>query len=117
MASQSLGYKKEWVVHVVRSLPQSGILEASTNAANAANMDEYVRNTSPRIFLESYTKVEIRRSFQTTTVREQHPTSHRKGATDANATGGKGRVRTGDGRYTVLCLCQLGQDIPYYIDM
>ena len=61
----------------------------------------------------------VRRSFITTTrtVWEQHPRSNHKGATDANATGGKGRVRTGDGRYTVLCLCQLGQDIPYYIDM
>ena len=34
-------------------------------------------------------KVQVRRSFNTTTVREQHPWSHLKGATDANATGGK----------------------------
>ena len=40
----------------------------------------------------------------TTTVREQHPRSHHKGAT--------GRVRTGNQRYPVLCHCQLGQDIP-----
>ena len=30
---------------------------------------------------------EVRRSFNTTTVREQHPGSHHKGTTDANATG------------------------------
>ena len=38
-------------------------------------------------------------------------------ATDANATGGKGRVRTGDRLHLVLCLYQLGQkDIPIYYD-
>ena len=46
-----------------------------------------------------------RRNFATaliiTTVREQHPRSHHKGATD--------RVRTGDRRYPVLCHYQLGQ--------
>ena len=52
-------------------------------------------------------KAEVRRSFDTTTVREQHLRSQHKGATDANATGGKGRVRTGDRRHPVLCLCQL----------
>ena len=49
-------------------------------------------------------KAEARRSFITTTVREQRPRSHHKGTT--------GRVRTGDQRYPVLCRCQLGQDIP-----
>ena len=34
------------------------------------------------------------------------------GATDANATGGKGRVRNGDRRHPVLCLSQLGKDMP-----
>ena len=53
---------------------------------------------------QSCHKAEVRRSFITTTVREQHPRSHHKGAT--------GRVRTGDQRYPVLCHCQLGQDIP-----
>ena len=43
--------------------------------------------------------LEVRRSFNTTTVREQHPTSHHKGATN--------RVQTGDRRYLVLCHCQL----------
>ena len=58
-------------------------------------------------------KAEVRRSFtKTTTIREQRPRSHHKGATDANATGSKGRVRTGDRQHLVLCLCQLGQDIP-----
>ena len=46
----------------------------------------------------------VRRSSITTTVREQNPRSHYKGAT--------GRVRTGDQRYPVLCRCQLGQYIP-----
>ena len=40
-------------------------------------------------------------------VREQHPRSHHKGATVANATGSQSRVRTGDLRHPVLCLCQL----------
>ena len=55
-------------------------------------------------------KAEIRRSFITTTVREQNLNrrSHYKGATC--------RVRTGNRQYPVLCLCQLGQDIiPYLI--
>ena len=51
-------------------------------------------------------KAEVSRSFITTTVREQRPRSHHKGAT--------GRVRTGDQRYPVLCHCQLGQEIPYH---
>ena len=49
-------------------------------------------------------KAEVRRSYITTTVREQRPRSHHKGAT--------GRVRTGHQRYPALCRCQLGQDIP-----
>ena len=40
-------------------------------------------------------KAEVRCSFISTTVREQHPRSHHKGPT--------GRVRTGDKRYPVLC--------------
>ena len=49
-------------------------------------------------------KAEVRRSFITTTVREQHPGSHHKGAT--------GRVRTGDQRYSVSFIIAnlLGQD-------
>ena len=50
-------------------------------------------------------KAEARCSFITTTVREQHPRSHHKGAT--------GRVRTGNQLYPVLWDCQLGQDIPF----
>ena len=42
-------------------------------------------------------KAEVCSSFFTTTVWEQHPRSHHKGTT--------GRVRTGDQRYPVLCLC------------
>ena len=59
-------------------------------------------------------EAEFRRSFNTTTVREQHPRSHHKGATVANATSGKGRVRTSDRRHPVLCPRQLGQDIPEF---
>ena len=44
-------------------------------------------------------KAEVRSSFITTTVWEQCPRSHHKGAT--------GRVRTGNQRYPVLCHCQL----------
>ena len=44
-------------------------------------------------------EAEVRSSFITTTVREQNPRSHHKGAT--------GRVRTGDRRHPVLCHCQL----------
>ena len=45
-------------------------------------------------------RAEVRRSFITTTVRdESHVTP-------------QGRVRTGDQRLPVLCHCQLGQDIP-----
>ena len=43
-------------------------------------------------------KAEVRRSFITTTVRGQRPSSHHKGAT--------GTVRTGDQRYPVLCRCK-----------
>ena len=46
-------------------------------------------------------KAEIRRSFITTTGREQNPRS--QGAT--------GRVRTGDQRYPILCHCQLGTQV------
>ena len=53
-------------------------------------------------------------TIASSTFLEQYPRSHCKGATDANATSGKGRVRTGDRRHPVLCLCQLGQDIPKY---
>ena len=49
--------------------------------------------------LRSLQKAEVRRSFISTTIREQRPKSHHKGAT--------GRVRT---EYPVLCHCQLGQD-------
>ena len=52
----------------------------------------------------SLLKAEICRSFITTTIREQRPRSHHKGAT--------GRIRPGDQRYPILCHCQLGQDIP-----
>ena len=38
--------------------------------------------------------------------------SHHKGATDANATGGKVRVRTDDRRHPVLCLCQTSLAAP-----
>ena len=48
-------------------------------------------------------KAEVRSSFITTTVGEQNPRSHHKGAT--------GRVRTGDRLHPVLCHCQLGHDI------
>ena len=47
-------------------------------------------------------KAEVRRSFITTTVREQRSRSHLKGTTCG--------VRTGDQLYPVLCHCQLGQD-------
>ena len=56
----------------------------------------------------SKAEVQVRSSFLTTTVREQHPRSYYKGAT--------GRVRTGDQRYPVLFHCQLGQDIPSVFD-
>ena len=49
-------------------------------------------------------KVGVHCSFNTATIWEQNPRSHHKGAT--------GRVRTGNQPYPVLCLCQLGQDIP-----
>ena len=48
-------------------------------------------------------KAEVRSSFITMTVQEQHPRSHLKGATS--------RVRNGDQRYPVLCHYQLGQGI------
>ena len=50
-------------------------------------------------------EVEARCSFITTTVLEQRPRSHHKGAT--------GRVRSGDQRYPVLfhSSCQSGQDM------
>ena len=48
---------------------------------------------------------EVRRSFMTTTVRDQIPRSHHKGAT--------GRFQTGDQPYPALCHCQLGQDIQF----
>ena len=41
----------------------------------------------------------------TTTIREQCPRPHHKGAT--------GRVRTENQQFPVLCHCQLGQDIPH----
>ena len=58
-------------------------------------------------------KAEVHSSFNTTTVWEQHPSlrSLHKDATDANTTGCKGRVRTGDQLHPVLCPCQLEQDI------
>ena len=56
-------------------------------------------------------------SLNTTTVWEQHPRPHHNGATDAITTSGKGRVRTGDRWHPVLCLCQLGQDIPEMLDV
>ena len=34
-------------------------------------------------------------SFNTTTVREEHPRSHHEGTTNANTSSGKGRVQTG----------------------
>ena len=46
----------------------------------------------------SEAEVEVRRSFITTTVRDQSPAT--------------GRVRTGDQRFPALCHCQLGDDIP-----
>ena len=52
-------------------------------------------------------KAKVLCSFITTTVRrvrEQRSRSHHKGATS--------RVRAGNQRYSVLCHCQLGQDIP-----
>ena len=49
-------------------------------------------------------QAEVCCSFITTTVGEQHPRSHCKGAT--------GRGPTGDQQYPALCHCQLGQDIP-----
>ena len=61
-------------------------------------------------------KAEVLRSFNSSWPASQaaRSESHHtgKGATDANATGGKGRIRIGDRRHPVLCLCQLGQDIP-----
>ena len=52
-------------------------------------------------------RAEVRRSFITTTAREESQArSHHKGAT--------GRVRTGDQRLPVLSHCQLGQDIRVY---
>ena len=47
-----------------------------------------------------FIKVAVRHSFNTTTVLEQHPRSHYKGALN--------RVLTGDQLHPVLCHCQLG---------
>ena len=47
---------------------------------------------------------EGRRSFITTTVREQRPRSHLKGAT--------GRVRTGDQRYPVYAIANSSRECP-----
>ena len=55
---------------------------------------------------------EVRRSFNTTAVREQHPRSHHWDATDANATGGKGRVRTGDQFYVFAHYYKTSTDKP-----
>ena len=52
-------------------------------------------------------KAEVRRGFNTTTVRDQSPRAHHKGAT--------GRVRTGDQRYPALCHCQLEHDVPTHV--
>ena len=70
--------------------------------------NSHTGNFAPFLFLYYTTKTKL--SFNTTTVRprEQHPRSHHKGATDVNAIGGKGRVRTGDRRHPVLCICQPG---------
>ena len=63
---------------------------------------------SPQCCNCAQAKAEVRRSFITTTVREQSPRSHHKGATS--------RVRNGDQWYPVLCHCQLGHDIPTEAD-
>ena len=57
----------------------------------------------------AYIKTEVHHSFITTTVWEQCPRSHHKGATS--------RVWTGNQLYPVLCYCQLGQDIPDMYNM
>ena len=63
-----------------------------------------IRRNGDHVRLQFYfIKAEVHRSFNTTTVREQHHRSHHKGAANANATGGKGRVQTGDRRHPVLC--------------
>ena len=51
-------------------------------------------------------KAEVRRSFITTTIREQRPRSHHKGAI--------GRVRTGDQRPLIRLVCQPGYLLPWH---
>ena len=95
-AFASLGFCPRGLINNATNRPKI----RETRKRNKENK-EYLKNKGDS---KDNAETEIRRSFITTTVREQRPRSHHKGAT--------GRVRTGDQRYPVLCHCQLGQDIP-----
>ena len=57
-----------------------------------------------QIHVEADSDVQVRRSFITTTVREQRPRSHHKGATN--------RVRTGDDGIRFYAIVNLGNASP-----